>query len=526
MNRERKVGTLTVLKKEEMHSVQQENIKAAEILSGLIKSCIGPKAMMKMILTRIGGMELTNDGNSILREIEVVHPVIKSLVELSRTQDEEVGDGTTSVVILATEILRNMSDLLKEGIHPIIICNSLKKAQEYLLDRLKKHSLDLNALKKAKNLSEEQVIIEIIQKSMNTKISKHLINLEEIALKAITTIGIKENNKVSYDIKNNIRIEKIPGGKLSDSAVLDGIIVQKEVLDIAMNKKIDNAKVLLIDFPLEYRKGENQMHIEMHTSDSFTRALEIEEEQIKKMVDQIIAVKPSVLVSEKGISDYAISLLKKQNITAIRRVKKSENQRISLATGAQIVSIPESILPKALGTAGLFECSRIGDEFYCQFLKCKAPKACTILLRGQSKDILNELERNIYDALYVTRNAYTTSSFVRGAGAIEMALSQDLSQLNASSEKEKKVYLALSSALQSIPSILINNSGNTQSLTKLLELKAQHTQGNTTYGIDGNTGEVQPSQVLESILVKEQTIKSAIEGSILILRVDSIVRQE
>ncbi|KAI5166570.1 T-complex protein 1 subunit gamma [Nematocida sp. ERTm5] len=512
----RKVGTVTVLKKEEMHSVQQENIKASIFLSNLIRSCIGPRAMIKMILTRIGTIELTNDGNSILREIEISHPVIKSLIELSRTQNEEVGDGTTSVVVLSAEILKNMEGLLREEYHPVFLCNVLKKILDILLVKLKKYSIDIR--------NKEEMVKKIVNCGLGTKIAKYIsdLDLESIAIQSVNMIKEK-NNEVNT---KNIRIEKVPGGKLSESMVFDGIIVQKSLLDYTMRSKIENAKILLIDFPLEYRKGENQMSIEMHNSEVFGRALEVEEEQIERMVNLLAICKPDVVVSEKGISDYAIALFKKHGISAIRRIKKSENQRIALATGALIVSRAEDATPQALGTAGVFEVSRIGDEEYCKFIKCKSPKACSVLLRGPSKDIINELERNMQDALAIARNAYCSNSAVLGAGSIEMALAHELETVQGLSDKEKRVYMAVAEALHAIPACLIANSGNTKPLVKLLELKALHSKKKHTYGVDGNTGEIIPTEVYESILVKEQSLKSAIEGAIIILRVDGIVKQE
>ncbi|KAI5160117.1 T-complex protein 1 subunit gamma [Nematocida ausubeli] len=512
----RKVGTVTVLKKDEMHSVQQENIKASIFLSNLIRSCIGPRAMIKMVLTRIGTIELTNDGNSILREIEISHPVIKSLIELSRTQNEEVGDGTTSVVVLSAEILKNMESLLKENYHPVFLCNTLKKILDLLLSKMRKHAIEIR--------NKEEMIKKIVSCGLGTKIAKYIadLDLEGIALQSVNMIRDK-NNEVNI---KNIRIEKVPGGKLSDSMVFDGVIVQKSLLDYTMRRKIENAKVLLIDFPLEYRKGENQMNIEMHESEVFGRALEVEEEQIERMVELLASCKPDVIASEKGVSDHAIALFKKHGISGIRRIKKSENQRISLATGAQIISRAEDASVQVLGVAGLFEVERVGEDEYCKFIKCKSPKACTVLLRGPSRDIINELERNLQDALAVARNAYLSKSVVLGAGSIEMTLAHELEITQGLTEKEKKVYMAAVEALRAIPACLIANSGNTKPLVKLLELKALHSKKKHNYGVDGNTGEIIPSEIYESILVKEQSLKSAIEGAIIILRVDGIVKQE
>lgn len=525
---QRKMATLTVLKKEERNAVQQENIKASALLSGLLKTCIGPKAMAKMILTRIGGIELTSDGNAILREMEVAHPAIKSLVELSRTQNEEVGDGTTSVVFLASEILQSVSPLLSnnEGMHPISICFGLKKALDFLLEKLKKHSLDISAVKKERGTTQEEAEKQIIRESMGTKMSKYLIDLAEISHRAVQVVRVKEGGRTTHSIRTRIKVEKVPGGRTEETELLEGVLLQKDVLDTSMPQTLTNPKILLIDFPLEYRKGENQMHIEMHSSETFSRALEVEEQQIEKMVAAIAAVSPSLLISEKGVSDHAISLLSSRGVSAIRRVKKSDNQRISLATGAKIVSRPEDLSSRSLGVAGIFERISIGDSEYCRISQCAAPKACTVLLRGPSKDVLNDLERALHTGFSAARNLSQSPLLVPGGGAIEMALAAELERAEGISPDERRVFKCVSAALQCIPGALVSNSGNpSHSIKKLIELRHRHAHNPSRSGVDGNTGEVCDARIYESVLVKEQMLKSAIEGAVLVLRVDGVVRQ-
>jgi T-complex protein 1 subunit gamma len=513
-----RVVNLTVLKKEEPHQTQQENIRAVGTLGSLIKTCLGPRAMVKMILTQMGSMELTNDGNSVLREMEVAHPAIKSLVELARTQSEEVGDGTTSVVILASEILQETGALLKE-IHPVVIGEHLKRAMDLLLAHLKKISFDSSVLKKRLG---EGVAEEIVRCGVGTKLSRELLPVEGIALRAIEAIKAVEDKRVRCDIKHNLKIEKIPGGEVGESRLLDGVVVNKEILSPSMRREIREAKVLLIDFPLEYRKGENHMAIEMHSGDTFERAHVQEEEQVKKSCEYLMRCGPDVIVSEKGVCDNAVSYFCMKNVSVVRRVKKTENNRISKATGAQIISRAEDAEASKLGKCGLFKCSRIGEEFFCSFTECASPKACSILLRGPSKDILNELERNLHDALGIARNMMLSSSVVVGAGAAEMSMALSLERERFRSEKERKVFLAVSRALKTIPGILLANSGCTNPSRAMVELEARNGVSEKV-GVDGETGEIAEVPVWESVLVKEQCIKAAIEGAILILRVDGVI---
>ncbi|KAI5187234.1 T-complex protein 1 subunit gamma [Nematocida homosporus] len=524
----RKVATLTVLKKDEPHLVQQENIKAASVLCDLIRTCIGPKSMLKMILTRIGGIELTNDGNCVLREIEVSHPVIKSLIELSRTQSEEVGDGTTSVVVLAANLLQGLLPLLKAKVHPVRICASLKKGLEIVLGSLKKNSFDFSLLRKDKSTNEEIIVKKVISQALSTKFCYRLLKLEDIAYQAVSLVKQKDQSVV--DTKHAIRVEKVLGGRVEESYVLPGVLLQKEAVDVRMPKHLVQPRVVLVDFPLEYRKGENQAAIEMHQKEVFSAALAAEEAQIEKSVQILLSLQPNLIISEKGISDHAAAILARAGVVALRRVKKSDLIRLSLCTEASIISRAADATAKDVGQAQEFKMSWINGEAYATILGNAQAKACTVVLRGPSRDVLGELERNLRDALGIAKNLATSQHLVYGGGAIEMAVAESLEKASngLGSEVgawEKEVFLVMARAFRSIPGLLMANSGRSRVRAGMLELEEYHRQEKSSYGVDGLTGEVGVSTVYECLVVKEQAVKAAIEGAIIVLRVDGVVKQ-
>jgi T-complex protein 1 subunit gamma len=347
-------------------------------------------------------------------------------------------------------------------------------------------------------------------------------------LEAVKTVVVEEDGRKEIDIKRYARVEKIPGGTVEDSQVLRGIMLNKDVLHPKMKRRIENPRVVLIDCPLEYKKGESMTNIEIMKEEDFTKILELEEEFVRKMCDEIIAVKPTLVITEKGVSDLAQHFLMKQGISCIRRVKKSDNNRIARAVGATIVNRTDELRESDIGTGcGLFEVRKIGDEYFTFLDQCKDPKACTIMLRGASKDILNEVERNLQDAMQVARNIMVEPYLLPGGGAAEMALAQKLN------EKAKSIggvhqwpYKAIATALEVIPRTLIQNSGGNP-IRVLTTLRAKHaTPGNSTWGVDGESGviaDMKELAVWDPLSVKVQTYKSAIETAILLLRIDDIV---
>ncbi|CAK7204406.1 T-complex protein 1 subunit gamma [Sporothrix eucalyptigena] len=501
---------------------QLSNISAAKTVADIIRSCLGPKAMLKMLLDPMGGIVLTNDGHAILREIEVSHPAAKSMIELSRTQDEEVGDGTTTVIILAGEILAQALPQLERNIHPVVIIAAFKRALKDALEIIEEISLPID-------VNDDKAMYGLINSSIGTKfVSRWSRLMCDLALKAVRTVvwDIGNGGRPEVDIKRYARIEKVPGGEIEDSRVLDGVMLNKDITHPKMRRKIENPRIVLLDCPLEYKKGESQTNIEISKEEDWNRILQIEEEQVKAMCDAVLAVNPDIVITEKGVSDLAQHYLLKANVTALRRVRKTDNNRIARATGATIVNRVEDLQESDVGTkCGLFEIEKIGDEYFTFLTKCTTPKACTILLRGPSKDILNEIERNLQDAMGVARNVMFNPRLSPGGGATEMAVSVRLAQLAKNVEGVQQwPYKAVADALEVIPRTLIQNAGQSP-VRVITDLRAKHAEGKSTWGINGDAGtlvDMKEYGVWEPEAIKVQSIKTAIEAACLLLRVDDI----
>eukprot|EP01116_Phalansterium_solitarium_P014561 TRINITY_DN3228_c0_g1_i1.p2 TRINITY_DN3228_c0_g1~~TRINITY_DN3228_c0_g1_i1.p2 ORF type:complete len:552 (+),score=235.36 TRINITY_DN3228_c0_g1_i1:83-1738(+) len=514
----------TNTKRESGHKAQLNNIMAAKAVADIIRTCLGPRAMLKMVLDAMGGIVLTNDGNAILREVDVNHPAAKSMIDLSRSQDENVGDGTTSVIILAGELLHAAEPWLEKKIHPRIIIGGYLKALDDALNVIDRIGVKINQ-------SDRAEVIKIIKASLGTKFSNMWSDLMcNLAYDAVKTVVIEEDGRKEIDFKRYAKIEKIPGGEINDSTVLAGVMFNKDITHPQMRREIRNPRILLLDCPLEYKKAESQMNIEVTEEGQWTQILRLEEEYIKSMCDDIIKFKPDLVITEKGVSDLAQHYFVKHNITALRRLRKTDNNRVARACGATIVNRTDEIQESDIGTgAGLFKVEKIGDEYFCFITECKDPKACTVLLRGGTKDVLNEIERNILDAFNVARNVLQDARMCPGGGATEMAISQYLINKSSSIQGiEQWTYRSVATALEVIPRTLAQNCG-AKVIKVLTELRAKHAQDpekNATWGIDGNKGVIVDMHTLgvwEPLAVKSETIKTAIEAACLLLRVDDIV---
>merc|ERR1719402_1144207 len=473
----------------------------------------------------MGGIVMTNDGNAILREITVQHPAAKTMIEIARTQDEEVGDGTTSVIVLAAEMLGVSHQFLEEKMHPTVVIQAYRQALEdaavILADNVST-KIDLD---------DAVAVRKVIQSCVGTKfIAKWSDMACDIAMEAVKTVSMDNAGKKEIDIKRYAKVEKIPGGTIDDSRVLKGVMFNKDVTHPKMKRRIENPRILLLDCNLEYKKGESQTNIEIMKEEDFSKVLEAEEAYIKKICDEIIAFKPDLVITEKGVSDLAQHFFNKAGITAIRRLRKSDNLRVARSCGATIVNRTDEITEEDIGVgAGLFEVRKIGDEYFTFIEECQDPKACTILLRGASKDILNEVERNLQDALNVARNLWMEPCLVPGGGATEMEVAHLLSQSAKSLNGVIQwPYKAVAGALEVIPRTLAQNCGaNTiRSLTALRAKHALEAEKNVNWGINGETGDLADMSALgiwEPLSVKLQVFKTAIETAILLLRIDDIV---
>merc|ERR1719184_741299 len=457
----------------------------------------------------MGGIVMTNDGNAILREITVQHPAAKTMIEIARTRDEEVGDGTTSVIVLAAEVLGVSHQFLEEKMHPTVVIQAYRQALEDAANILR------DKVATPIDMEDKAEVRKVIQSCVGTKFIAKWSDLAcDIAMDAVKTVSMDHSGKKEIDIKRYAKVEKIPGGTIEDSAVLKGVMFNKDVTHPKMKRRIENPRILLLDCNLEYKKGESQTNIEIMNEGDFERILQLEEEYIKKICNEIIAFKPDLVITEKGVSDLAQHFLMKAGISVIRRLKKTDNNRIARAVGATIVNQTEDIKEEDIGTkCGLFNVEKIGDEYFTFLVQCQDPKACTILLRGASKDILNEVERNLQDAMHVARNVLIDPVLVPGGGAAEMALSHALE------EKSKSLngviqwpYKAVAKALEIIPKTLIQNCG-VNVIRTLTSLRAKQAEGNsTTWGINGETGEIADMQELgvwDCFSVKAQVYKTA-----------------
>uniref|UniRef100_A0AC35TQ11 T-complex protein 1 subunit gamma n=1 Tax=Rhabditophanes sp. KR3021 TaxID=114890 RepID=A0AC35TQ11_9BILA len=515
--------------------IQKASIMAARATASCIRTCLGPKAMLKMLMDPMGGIVMTNDGNAILREITVNHPAAKSFIEMARAQDEETGDGTTSTIVIAGELMAKAEQFLDQNIHPNVINRAYADALTLVIEQSN------NVYSKVIDIDNDSEVNTIVKSCLATKMmGKYSDFAVDIAVKAIRAIAVTTGDKKDIDIKRYCRIEKVPGGNIEDSAVVKGCVVNKDVVHPKMKRRIEKPRVILLDCNLEYKKGESQTNIELMNEADFTKVLQHEEVEVKRMCDEIIALKPDLVITEKGISDLAQHYLVKAGISALRRFKKTDNNRLARCTGAVIAHDTKDLGEENVGTmCDLFEIKKIGDEYFAYIISERATVS-TILLRGPSKDIINEVERNLHDAIYVVRNILLLPKIVPGGGAYEMGLGSVLRSTHASTKGlTHAIFVAIADALEVIPKVLIQNSGKHVGgsvLKQTTELRFKHSQESTekgstkkanwTWGVDGVTGkliDMNDHQIWDPLTVRLQALKTAFENCIMLLRIDDIV---
>lgn len=512
------------VEREHGRKAQMNNIEAAKTVAGLISSTLGPCAMLKMILDPMGGTVLTNDGNCILREIDVVHPAAKHMLELARAQDEEVGDGTTSVIVLTGEILSLAQPLLERNIHPLKIVKGMGQA---LTDALHIIEQVATTIDPANREQLQDVVRACLGTKFNSREEFLMCQLAvDATLRVVMVNGLTGQKEI--DIKRYAKIEKIPGASIEDSEVLDGVMFNKDHIHPKMRRRIENPRILLLDCALEFKKAETTISVEVTKDTDWETLLKQEEEYVRNMCQIIIAFKPDVVITEKGASDLAAHFLYKANITCIRRLRKTDNNRIARASGATIVSRVEEITESDIGTgAALFDIKKIGDEYFTFITGCPKGTACSVVLRGASKDTLNEMERNLHDAMCVARNIILEPRIVYGAAALEMHTSARLMEKAKSiTGVQQAAYQAVAMALEVIPRILTSNCG-ANVIRTVTDLRARHaTAGGSHWGVDGIKGDIADIRLLkivEPASVKIQALKTAVEAACMILRVDDVV---
>ena len=499
---------------------QKANIMAAVTLAETIRSSLGPKGMDKMLVSSFGDVTISNDGATIVKEMDVQHPAAKMLVEVAKTQDAEVGDGTTTAMILAGSLLKKAEDLLDQDIHPTVIIEGYKKSMEKALDTIDKLASEVEPLDK-KRLRE----VAITSLSGKSVVTGHFERLAELIVEGVVQVAEKAGDKYTVDL-DNVKLEKKKGETLDDTQLIKGVVLDKEVVHPGMPKMVENAKIAIIDTALEIEKTEITAKINITSPDQMKNFLDEEASMIKGMVDKVVASGANVVVVQKGIDDIAQHYLAKKNIMALRRAKRSDIENLAKASGARIVTIIDDLSSKDLGFAKLVEEKRVGKDKMVFVEGCRNPKSVTVLIRGGTDRMVDEAERSLHDAKCVVRNVVQDPHLVAGGGAPEEEVATKLREFAKSfSGREQLAVLKFAEAMEEVSLTLAENSG-LDPVDILVELRAAHSRGEKSAGVNvfnGKISDLSKSSVLEPASVKKQAIKSATEAAITLLKIDDVI---
>src|SRR3989338_5493451 len=495
---------------------QRNNIMAARAVAETVRTTLGPKGMDKMIVDSLGDVTVTNDGVTILEEMSIEHPAAKMIVEVAKTQEDEIGDGTTTAVVIAGELLKNAEELLDQEVHPAVIARGYRlaetKAQEILSQMAEKiTSSDDDALKK------------IAQTAMTGKGAEYSKDtLAVLAVKAVQMVAEDSN----YVDRDNIKLEKRTGGSIEDSELIKGIVIDKERLSASMPRVVKNARIALIDKEIEIKKTEFEANIQIKSPDQIQAFLDQEENMLRDMVEKITATGANVVLCQKGVDDVAVHFLAKKGVYAVRRVTESDMKKVAKATGAKIASNFKDLSKDDLGFAGIVEERKVGDEEFTYIIECKNPKAVTLLIRGGTEHVTNEIERAMTDAIGDVAASLKDGMVVAGAGAPEIELAMGLRKYAETlSGREQLAVEAFADAMEVIPRTLIENAG-LDPIDAMTDLKAAHSKKQKWAGIDVFSGKVMDSWkrgVIEPLKIKTQAVSSASEVAVMVLRIDDVI---
>ncbi len=497
---------------------QKNNIAAAKVIAEAVRTTLGPRGMDKMLVDSLGDVTITNDGATILDEIEVKHPAAKMLVEIAKTQDQEVGDGTTTAVVLCGELLRNSEELLEARIHPTTIAAGYKKAAEKAREILSNIATEVDI--------NSDTINNVVITSLNSKAIRGFKGkFAAIAVKAAHAVKEKRDNKWLVDIEQ-IQIQKKRGKSLAETEMIDGIVIDKEIVHTDMPKTIKNAKIALLDLALEIKKTEFDSEIRITDPSQIQGFLDEEEKILKGFVEKIAAVGANVIFCQKGIDDAAQHYLASSGIIAARRVKKSDMEKLQRATGANIIMNLEDLVADDLGSANLVEERKIGDDKMVFVTGAKALKAVSIVIRGGIEHVVDEAERGLHDALSVAKDVIQMNKIVGGGGASEIEVARQLREFAAKvGGREQLAVEAFADAIEVVPKTLAENAGM-DPIDILVKLRAKHESDGRNFGIDVFDGEIKDTLaagIIEPLVVKLQAIKSAAESASMILRIDDVI---
>ena len=498
---------------------QNTNIEAAKIVAEVVKSSLGPKGMDKMLVDSFGDVTITSDGRTILDEMDIQHPAAKMMVEVAKTQDNEAGDGTTTAVIISGELLNKAQELIEKNVHPTIIIDGYRKAADKALEILEKIAIVVD-------LNSQDYLKKVAITSMASKlVAEHKEYLADLAVKAILAVAEKDGEKYKVDV-DDVKVEKKAGESVRDTKLIQGIVLDKDVAHSGMPKRVEKAKILLLDAALEIEKTEFDAKINIESPEQMEAFIKQEEDMMRDMVDKIAKTGANVVLCEKGIDDMVQHFMARKGILAVRRNKKSDMEKLAKATGGKIVSNLDSMSSDDLGYAALVEERKIGDDKMTFIEGCKHPKAVTILIRGGTQRIVDEAERSLHDALCVVRDVVQEPKVVAGGGAPELEVSRGLKKYaDTLPGREQLAVMAFAEALEAIPTTLTENAG-LDPIDILSDLRSRHEKGEIWAGIEVIAGKVQDmakAGVIEPISVKKQIIKSGAEASTMLLKIDDVI---
>jgi archaeal chaperonin len=516
-------GPVLVLKEsalqEKGRDAQKNNIMAAKMVADIVKSSLGPRGLDKMLVDSLGDVTITNDGATILKEIDAQHPAAKMMIEISKTIDTEVGDGTTSSVIFAGTLLAKAEELLKKDVHSSVIIEGFQAASEKALEIL-------SEISKKVSPDDREILLQIASTSMESKlISEDSESLSKIVVDSIMSITETNDKKSSVDLEN-LKVEKKAGGSIQDTALIKGIVLDKEIVHSGMPTKIQQAKIALLNTAMEIEKTEMSAEIRISDPTQMQMFLEEENRMIKTMVDKIHAIGANVVVCQKGIDDMAQHFLSKHGILAVRRVKESDMTKLAKATGGRITSNIEDISEKDLGAANLVQQKKVESDNWVFIEGCKNPQSVTLLIRGGSQRVVDEVDRSIHDSLMVVKDVIEKPEIVAGGGAPEAVLASFLKDWSERFEGRQQLAInKFAEALEVIPLTIAENAGM-DPIDTMVRLRARQSEGKKWTGIDAREGRVSDmlsKNIVEPVVVKEQIIKSATEAACMILRIDDVI---
>ena len=498
---------------------QKNNIAAGKIIADIVRSSLGPRGMDKMLVDSLGDVTITNDGATILKEIDVQHPAAKMLVEISKTTDNEVGDGTTSAVVLAGALLENAESLILQDVHPTVIVDGYKKAA-------KKAKQYLSEIGESITPNDKNMLKKIAKTSMQTKlVRKDSDFLADIIVNSIVSVAVRDGEKFEVDI-DDVKVEKKTGGSIKDSTLIRGIVLDKEVVHSGMPKKVTEAKIALINAALEISKTETDAKININNPQQMKSFLDEENKMLKNMVDKVIGSGATVVLCQKGIDDMAQHYLSKAGIVAVRRVKESDMTKLAKATGGRIVTNLDDLFEKDLGSAENVEERKIEEDRWVFVEGCKHPKSVTLLLRAGSQRVVDEVERSVHDSIMVVRDVMEFPSVVAGGGSPETYAATKIRNWSKSLEgREQLAAEKFAESLESIPITLSENAGM-DPIDTLTNLRSKQNKGEKWTGIDvmkGRVTNMKTSDIIEPLAVKNQIVSAATEAACMIIRIDDVI---